>query len=429
MSKILGNQELINGQTQQYLADRWYAQTLSTSNDINPFTSDDSRDPLGRRGSVERHENFQLESPQGVAFLGGGFAGQIDSPIVRTIVGRSDTVYFAPFANQLVDNTTDNFSPDAPFPGGYALTDRNLEDLVDRGLHPRDPSTVLGESEGSVPTLLDVAGYIADFIDGQFVLIDGIDRTPSNIENYRQETDNSLSYNELPRATGTFYASIYGGADTFFVADPDLGENLETEDFSDDVFPTLAQINPSLKKAVLPFVQAGDYFGFTLCPETRTVQFGATSFGQDATYNILNPVEGSDRKDSLLGTAENDYLNGKNGADGLFGRAGDDLLIGGNGKDSLDGGLGSDELWGDGGKDLFIYSPGYGEDKIFDLEAGEIVDIQGFTEYSSLTDIVLPSGVSAAQISFNNQDILTLVGVPSSNVLINLAQGTISSIG
>jgi Ca2+-binding RTX toxin-like protein len=429
MSRILGSQELINGKTQQYLADRWSAQTLSTSNLANPFTSDDTRDPLGKRGSVERHENFQLESPQGVAFIGGAFAGQIDSPVVRTIVGRPDTVYFAPFSNQLVDNTTDNFSPDSPFPGGYALTDRNLNDLLDRGLQPRDPSGLLGEADGTLPTLLDVAGYIANFIDGQFVQIDGIDRTPGNLEDYRQETDDSLSYDQLPRATGAFYISVYGSGDNFFVADPDLGENLDNDDFSDDIFPTFADLDPSLKKAVLPFVQAGDYFGVELCADTRTIQFGSDSFGQDATYNILNPVDGTNGKDDLIGTPENDYLDGKNGADSLLGVAGDDLLIGGNGKDVLDGGLGSDELWGDRGNDLFVYAPGYGTDKIFDLEPGEVVNIQGFTASPTLTDITLPSGVNATEIHFNTQDILTLVDVASSNVLVDLAQGTISSIG
>ena len=118
MSNILDSQELINGNTQQELADRWWRQTSSTPDNVNPFITDDSRDPRGRRGSVERHQNFQSESPNGVSFLGGIVSGAIESPAVRTIVAEPDTVYFAPFGNQLADNTTEDFSPDSDFPGG-----------------------------------------------------------------------------------------------------------------------------------------------------------------------------------------------------------------------------------------------------------------------------------------------------------------------
>ncbi len=422
-NRILGAQELINGNTQQELADRWWAQTLSTPFNINPFVTDDSTDPRGRRGSVERHENFQLKSPNGVSFLGGILSG--NSPATRTIVGRPGIVYFAPFANQLVDNTTVDSSPEAGFPGGYAFTEQHLSDLSARGLNPRDPSSVLGQEEGSLPTLLDLARFVADTFTEQFVKIDGNDVTPANIQEYRQETDNTLNYLELPRSTGV----LSTGEDfnnPVIVADPDLGKHLDDKDPSNDKFPTLAEINPSLEEFVVPFVQAGDYFGVKLGSGAHTLQFGAaTAFGpQDVTYNILNPIEGKNRKDILIGTRENDYIDGKSGRDTLLGFWGDDLLVGGKGEDWLDGGFGKDELWGDEGKDTFIFKQGYGEDTIFDLESGEIVKLNWFSDYIK-EDITL-YGSASTKIIFNNHDILSIVGVQSGDLVVDLGKKIIT---
>ena len=273
-----------------------------------------------------------------------------------------------------------------------------------------------------MPTLLDVARFVADnFITGQFVEIDGEDFTPSNIEDFRQETRN-LFYSELPRHTG----ARSGDPEKTFLADPDLGENLDNEDPFDDKFLTLAGIkDSSSEEFVVPFVQAGDYFGFELDSDAHTVQFGATGFGQDVTYNILNLVEGSNDNDNLNGTEGNDYIDGKNGKDTLTGLGGDDLMLGGNDKDTIDGGTGDDELWGEEGNDVFIYGSGYEKDKIFDFEPGEIIKLVRFEEFEeeefedSIIDITLPSGVNAAQITFNDKDILHIVGVSKNDLEID----------
>ena len=435
--------EDIGGRSQQKLADRWWGQTLSTPDNVNPFITDDSRDPRGRRGSIERHENFQSESPDGVSFLGGILSRAIKPPAVRTIVAEDEIVYFAPFANQLVDNTTEDSSPDSEFPGGYALTPKHLDDLSDQDppLNPRDPSIFLKEvlgfdvEPGETPTLLDAARFVIDnLVTEQFVLIDGEDVTPSNIEDFRQETQKKLSYDKLPRHTGV----RSGDPEKTFLADPDLGENLDNKDPSDDKFPTLAEIkNSSSEEFVVPFVQAGDYFGFELDSGAHTVQFGA-DFGpqqvpgqpnQDVTYNILNPIIGTDEKDTLTGTPKSDYIDGGNGKDFLLGKARDDLILGGNGRDTIDGGIGDDELWGDNDKDTFIYKKGYGEDTIFDFQVGEVVEIAGFESFEIL-DIFLDSGLNAAEIKFNNDDdtTLTFVGVQSNDLFVDLDNKTITFV-
>ncbi len=413
---IFDSSELIQGNTQQDLANHWFAQLLSTEDPNNPFISDDERDPMGRRGSVIRHNNFQARSPDGVSFIGGVFSGAIDSPATRTIVAEANTVYFTPLAVQGGDNTTENPDPQAEFPAGYALTEQHLNDLLAQGLNPRDPSSVVGQPEGSLPTLLKVAEFIANnFMGEQFITIDGNNFTPTDIEQYRRETNDNSNYLELPRSTGAAYLgdvfrNLYAGdPNKVNIADPDLGENLDNNDPTDDRFPTLAEINPSLTDSVVPFIQVGYYVGFSLSSEAHTVRFGDTLFGQDVTYNLLNPIIGTDKSDVLKGTQQGDYIEGREGKDILLGRGGNDLLVGGDDRDVLLGGRGDDESWGDEGLDLFIYGYGHDNDKIFDLERDEVIKVLGLEKVDPV--LITSNGVDSTQFDFGQGDSLTIVGV------------------
>ncbi|MDJ0589137.1 MAG: hypothetical protein QNJ72_03960 [Pleurocapsa sp. MO_226.B13] len=220
-------------------------------------------------------------------------------------------------------------------------------------------------------------------------------------------------------------ASFMGDPSIVMVADPDLGDNLEDEDPTNDEFPILADINPEFEDFVVTFVQVGDYFGLELDQGAQTVEFGATFENgggqQDITYNILNSIEGTDGTDLLFGTDNGDFIDGKGGADVLLGLNGDDLVLGGDGRDVISGGRGSDEMWGDADKDLFIYSRGFEKDAIFDLEVGEKVVVFGFSEVddSEIVDVTLASGVTATEVRFNDTDILTIVGVQSNNLSID----------
>ncbi|WP_306151156.1 calcium-binding protein [Roseovarius sp. MMSF_3281] len=101
----------------------------------------------------------------------------------------------------------------------------------------------------------------------------------------------------------------------------------------------------------------------------------------------LDGSQGADRLDggvgwdTLIGGAGNDVLLGRNGFDDLHGNAGDDWIIGnygfdhgfgGPGNDTLEGGLGPDTLEGGEGADLILGSPGFdsllggpGADRLF----------------------------------------------------------------
>lgn len=411
-STILSSNTLIDGYTQQALSDLLVKQTYSTPYEVNPIFFDDSTDSRGRRGSVERSDSLQSTSANGVTLLVGSFG---DSPIVRTIVGGSDTIYFAPFLNQLADNTTDNTNPKSAFPGGYALTPQHLADLQSEGLHPRDPSSLAKQAPGSLPTLLDVVQDAADHITHQFFKIDDANMTPSDVESYRQATDN-LSYSVLPQSTGVLYTP-----DTF-LGDPDLGKGLDNKSPYDDKFPRLVEFDSLL----IPFVQAGYYFAFTLDSGSHTIQFGGElqkeedPFRQNITYNILNPVYGSDMSDCLYGTADGDYIDGREGDDKLLGQAGDDLIVGGQGNDIIKGGTGADELWGDEGYDTFIFRRKYGHDMIYDFSKEDKINIgELYVSRDSISQVKLQSGLSAVEIQFGDNDVLTLINIQANELRIH----------
>jgi hypothetical protein len=187
-------------------------------------------------------------------------------------------------------------------------------------------------------------------------------------------------------------------------------------------------------QTVAPAVADGYWFAYDTASfaqnESHTVNFigdyADGGFILNVTYNILNQIEGTNGKDNLNGTKGNDYIDGGDGPDKLMGLKGDDLIVGGDGADVIDGGKGNDELWGDGGLDTFIFKRNYGNDKIFDFEPGEVIEIKGFSEIPDPVDIDLPSGVSAAQIDFGQGDTLTFVNVASDDLSVNLPDGTIT---
>lgn len=59
------------------------------------------------------------------------------------------------------------------------------------------------------------------------------------------------------------------------------------------------------------------------------------------------------------------------GHDRIVGGGGKDTLSGGAGKDTLDGGAGRDLLNGGRGADTFVFSAGYGRDRLLGFDPGD----------------------------------------------------------
>lgn len=68
---------------------------------------------------------------------------------------------------------------------------------------------------------------------------------------------------------------------------------------------------------------------------------------------ILN---GTQKADTIIGTAQNDSIFGDNGNDTINGGAGDDHIDGGNGSDILSGGAGNDVIDGGNGQDTAVFA-------------------------------------------------------------------------
>ena len=104
---------------------------------------------------------------------------------------------------------------------------------------------------------------------------------------------------------------------------------------------------------------------------------------------------GTNKKDTLTGSAGDDVLSSGNGGDELYGLAGDDSLGGDNGPDLLNGGPGNDVLTGGNGPDIFVLAEGEGTDTITDFSSPDSIGLSGGIGFSDLSflgeDIILTS--------------------------------------
>lgn len=157
---------------------------------------------------------------------------------------------------------------------------------------------------------------------------------------------------------------------------------------------------------------------YTLTNNVETLVFtgtGAFTGRGNAIANTLTGGSGNDAlygmggNDQLNGGAGNDTLDGGDGADNLQGGAGNDKLTGGAGNDRLEGGQGDDILTGGTGNDTFVFSAGFGRDRITN---GFDSNPSGGQDYLDLSAL----GISAANFASS----VTIVGGAGNSTLITL---------
>ena len=140
--------------------------------------------------------------------------------------------------------------------------------------------------------------------------------------------------------------------------------------------------------------------------------------------------------DLILGTPEQDTLNGFQGKDRLFGLAGGDLISGGEGDDLLQGDAGDDRLFGNAGRD--ILSGGQGLDSLTGGEDADIfiVQSQGISDrenYDVLDDFELGIDVLAldeikfGQLSIHQEGDNTQIWDAQANELLSVLNNTHTS--
>lgn len=99
-------------------------------------------------------------------------------------------------------------------------------------------------------------------------------------------------------------------------------------------------------------------------------------------------LNGGSGKDVLNGGSGYDKLDGGTGNDKLTGGKGNDSLYGGKGADTLNGGAGNDYMKGGAGADHFVFKTGYGVDRIADFENGvDTVDLSGVAAVSNFAQL------------------------------------------
>ncbi|MCU0826986.1 MAG: Hint domain-containing protein [Tabrizicola sp.] len=91
---------------------------------------------------------------------------------------------------------------------------------------------------------------------------------------------------------------------------------------------------------------------------TDTANPQAGGDGDTDTLVSIENIIGSSFADTIIGDAENNIFDGRDGTDTLSGGAGNDTLIGGAGADSLSGGTGNDSLVGGAGIDSLLAGDG-----------------------------------------------------------------------
>jgi uncharacterized protein len=117
-------------------------------------------------------------------------------------------------------------------------------------------------------------------------------------------------------------------------------------------------------------------------------------------------IYGGGSKDSLAGTAGEDFIYGGNGQDSLFGGAGHDWLQGDNAADTLTGGS---------GRDTFAVSKSGGLDTVTDFEVGvdRIALLDGMTFRYSRTGDYNNDGKTDLQLTFTTGSQMVLLGIDS----------------
>lgn len=394
---ILSPTTSIGSRSQSQLGDEWWKTIYAIPGADHFGLFDDAYDPRGRRGSAEKAAMAQFDDT--ILFIGGVFgnlASTSPSDVTkaqRTIVlpNQGKATVFLPILNASFDNLVNDWQATDNLTGN--LTGEQLQALIN--------------------AKFDKAAK-GGWVSKLFASVDG--KRVQNPFDYRQASEAPFSYKApYPAADGLLSAG--GFTDNTYLYN--AGSPTPPKQLNELHDGTTVEIGPAVSDGywLAIDVKGGAHvlnFGGSLSGDT-----GKPFFSLDITYNILNPIYGTEGKDVLTGSPSNDYIEAGGCHDDLWGDAGDDLLIGGNGNDVINGGPGRDELWGDAGLDTFIFRKRDGRDTIFDFSNGETVQLKNLRRPHAIHDVTLPSGVMAAQVDFGGGDILTFTGIEASELSVH----------
>ncbi|WP_082504478.1 family 16 glycosylhydrolase [Methylobacterium sp. Leaf111] len=140
----------------------------------------------------------------------------------------------------------------------------------------------------------------------------------------------------------------------------------------------------------------GDDTYITLSSKDRVIENageGIDTVRTDWFYELSANVENITLTGSLSVAAKGNDLN--------------NILIGNSARNVLEGGAGADEMTGGGGNDTFILS---GNDVIKDYTAGDLLDLRGFTQYSTYAQVLTSMRQVGSDVVFQltPKDVITV---------------------
>jgi Ca2+-binding RTX toxin-like protein len=122
-----------------------------------------------------------------------------------------------------------------------------------------------------------------------------------------------------------------------------------------------------------------------------------------------NTIDGGGGDDALAGRDGLDTLLGGTGNDALFGDADADTLKGGAGNDLLDGGIGADLLFGEAGRDTFRYAI-ESEGELPELGGDVINGFQSGVDKIDISQLLDAFDVDLADVFANQHVLFSKVG-------------------
>ncbi len=133
-----------------------------------------------------------------------------------------------------------------------------------------------------------------------------------------------------------------------------------------DLPPAQWELQKSGKKLTLTEGFVSDSLDITNTAELSNVKDTIVTIDASAVQTDL-AIIANKVANRVIGSDQDDYIDGDAGKDTISGGRGNDTLIGGKGNDSLKGGAGND---------VFVYSSGDGNDIIVDYTSDDIISLK-----------------------------------------------------